>query len=115
MPSAAGSNRWRVDTIDIYEPDDSIKHRERTVFIPMTELKNLIAKESGNRLPVSDWSDLYTRLRSAGCVIQGVFDRQPDKLSHPEVRIDLALSKFHAKTFSRKVIEIRFPPEKLYH
>jgi hypothetical protein len=113
LPTAAGSNRWRVDTIDIAD-DDGWVHRERTVYMPMTELKNLIAKESGNRLPVADWSDLYTRLRSAGCVILGVLDRQPDKLSKPEVRIDLAISKFHARSFSRKVVEIRLPPQMLY-
>lgn len=113
LPAAGEHNAWRVDVYTIYE-NDVPKRRERTMFIPIARLKHLVNGASGNALPVADWSDLYTRLRTAGCIINGLHNKRPDKLTKTNVvNVNLGLSKLGVMGYSRKLVEIRLPPQPL--
>ena len=112
--SAAAAARWRCDTTNVFKvvgPDQrEWLHSERTVHIPMNELKSLVAVQSGRRLAVSDWSDLYTRLAAAGCLILGVKKDRPDVLESKPSRALLSWNRFQTVGTGRGVVEIRFPP-----
>ena len=111
MSAANEHNRWRVDAYDARDAHAKVLRRERTIFIPLQELKNMVRREAGKRLAVTDWSDLYIRLLAAGCVIEGVKPQQPDHFSRPTIRVKVGLRRDSPLGTSTSVVEIRLPPQ----
>jgi len=113
LPAASNASRWRIDSYDIKGKRGRYIQRERTIFIPRQELLSLVQREAGHTLAVTDWADLSTRLKSAGCQIFGLKEGEPYVLAQPHVYVKIGASKITTFGASKAVVEIRLPPQKL--
>ena len=105
-----------AEVIDIMESKHVAVERERTVYMQISVLRGWVKQHQGEALPVASWSDLYRRLRNAGCFINGVQENNPDRGAHTQntIQVDLNERSGSASHHRVRVVEIRLPPIKLY-